>query len=227
MPAFQRALELGLDGIELDVLLCQSGEVVAAHDLTLRRLIPGHGRVKSYAYQELKTLDVGRHFSEKFAGERIPRLEEVLDQFGSRLWLDIEIKGRSLRSDGIEAKIVGLLKERKLTENVILTSFNPFIVRRVQALDPKLKVGFNYLRDFYEPLRHLWFRPLPLPFSLHPQPAQVDQAFMAYARRIQARVLPWGANQPEDIQRLLDLGVDGLISDFPSRLSEIRTRLKP
>jgi glycerophosphoryl diester phosphodiesterase len=218
LPAFQRALELGMDGIELDVLRCRSGEIVAAHDLTLRRLIPGHGRVKSYTYPELKTLDVGSHFSPRFMGERIPRLEEVLDQFGSRMWLDIEIKGRSIRTDGIEEQIVRLLQERKLFENVILSSFNPFIARRVQVLDSRLKVGFNYLQDFYAPLRRIWFRPLALPFSLHPQPAQVDQAFLAYAQKIKAKVLPWGVNEPAEIQRLLDLGVDGLISDYPSRL---------
>lgn len=222
MPAFQRALELGMDGIELDVLLCSSGEVVVVHDLTLQRLLPGHGRVKSYTYSELKTLDVGSHFAGRFTGERIPRLEEVLDHFGERMWLDIEVKGQSLCSDGIEEKILRLLKERTLGERVIISSFNPLILRRVQALAPELKVGFNYLRDRYAPLRQIWFRPLALPFSLHPQPAQVEERLMAYAQSINARVLPWAANEPQDFARLLALGVHGLISDYPSRLAELR-----
>ena len=221
LPAFQRALEAGMDGIELDVLRCASGEVVAVHDLTLQRVASGRGRFQHYTYAELQKLDVGSHFSEKFAGERIPRLEEVLDQFGNKMWLDLELKGRSLRTDGIEAAVLRLLKERNLLENVILSSFNPMIVRRVRALDPRFKVGFNYLQDFYAPLRKVWFRPLALPFSLHPQPAQVDSAWMAYARSLNAKVLPWGVNQPEEIKRLLELGVDGIISDFPSRLKQI------
>jgi len=221
MPAFERALEAGMDGIELDVLRCRSGEVVAVHDLTLKRLASGRGRIQHYSYAQLQQLDVGSHFSEKFAGERIPRLEEVLDQFGKKLWLDIEIKGRSLHTDGIEEAVIRLLRERGLGENVILSSFNPLIIRRVRALEPRIKVGCNYLQDAYEPLRKIWFRPLPLPFSLHPQPAQVDRAFLDYARRIGAKVLPWGVNEPEEIKRLLELGVDGLISDYPSRLRSI------
>lgn len=221
MPAFQRALEAGMDGIELDVLRCASGEVVAVHDLTLQRLAAGQGKIKHYSYLELQRLDVGSHFSEKFAGERVPRLEEVLDRFGKKLWLDIELKGRSLHTDGIEESVLRLLKERGLIENVILSSFNPFIIRRVRALDSRIKVGFNYLQDAYEPLRKIWFRPLPAPFSLHPQPAQADRAFLDYARALGAKVLPWGVNDPKEIQRLLALGVDGLISDFPTRLRSI------
>ena len=217
-PGFRIARELGLDGIELDVLQCASGEIVAAHDLTLQRIAGKKRPVKSYTYDELNKLDVGSHFSEQFAGERIPRLEEVLDEFGA-MWLDIEIKGRSMHSDGIEEKIIRLLQERKLVEKVILSSFNPFIVRRIQVMAPEFKVGFNFLQDGYGPLRKIWFRPLAPPFSLHPQPAQVDQAFMDYAKNLRARVMPWGVNEPKEIQRLLELGVHGLLSDYPSRLS--------
>jgi glycerophosphoryl diester phosphodiesterase len=221
LPAFQRAFELGLDGIELDVLRCRTGEVVAVHDLTLKRLAAGRGRVQRYSYAELQKLDVGSHFSEKFAGERIPRLEEVLDPFGKKMWLDLEIKGRSLRTDGIEAAVIRLLRERGLLENVILSSFNPLIIRRIRALDPRFKTGFNYLQDFAEPLRKLWFQPLPRPFSLHPQPAMVDRAYLERAHRRGLKVMPWGVNEPEEIRRLLDWGVDGLISDYPSRLRSI------
>jgi glycerophosphoryl diester phosphodiesterase len=218
MPAFQRAFELGLDGIELDVLRCRTGELVVVHDLTLKRLAGGRGRIRQYSFQELARLDVGSHFSAKFAGERIPRLEEILDQFGKKMWLDLELKGRSLRTDGIEATVIRLLRERNLLDNVILSSFNPFIIRRVRALDPRFKTGFNYLQDFAGPLRRLWFQPLPRPFSLHPQPAMVDPAYLDRAHRQGVKVMPWGVNQPEEIKRLLDWGVDGIISDFPSRL---------
>ncbi len=227
LPGFQRALDMGMDGVEMDVQLCQTGEVVVVHDETLSRVTAGGGHIKAYTYEQLRALDVGSHFGpdvegvEKFRGERIPRLEEVLDLVGEKMWLDLELKGRSIHSDGLEEKVIGIMVERNLIENVILSSFNPFIIMRVKMIDPRFKTGLNYLSDFAEKLRKLWFAPFVHPFSVHPQPGMVDSAYLDRARRRNARVMPWGVNEPEDIQRLLALGVDGIISDYPARLKEI------
>ncbi len=226
MPGFERALELGMDGVEMDVQLCRTGEAVVVHDGTLSRVTGGGGRVRDYSCEELKNLDVGSHFDPRFRGERIPLLEDVLDLVGDRAWLDLELKGRSIHTEGLEEKVIGILARRNLVENVILSSFNPFIIMRIRMLDRRLKTGLNYIDDFAEKLRKLWFAPFVRPFSLHPQPGMVDAAYMERARRRSAKVMPWGVNEPEDIRRLIELGVDGIISDFPTRLKEIHESME-
>lgn len=220
-PAFERAKEAGMHGFEVDVLLTRDRVAVAAHDLTLKRIAGGHGAIHSMNFAALCRLDVGSYFHPSFAGERIPRLEDILDAFGKDMILDIEIKGVSPFNDGIEEVVMNLLRERGMTGNVIISSFNPLVVRRVKALDPGIRTGFNYISDSIEQLRRVWFAPFQKPFSKHPQPHQVDGRYVERQHKKDIKVIPWGVSDTQDMKRLLDLGVDGIISDFPGRLKEI------
>lgn len=220
-PAFERAKAAGVHGFEVDVLMTRDGVAVCAHDLTLQRIAGGHGAIQSMTLAALGRLDVGSHFHPRFAGERIPKLADVLDAYGQDLVLDIEIKGLSPWSEGLEKTIVKMLWERKLVDSVIISSFNPLIIRRVKALEPAVRTGCNYLGDSIKNLRRAWFAPFVAPFSKHPQPHQVDEEYLARQHQKNVKVIPWGVNDPAEIQRLLALGVDGLISDFPERLREI------
>ncbi len=221
MAAFELAKTRGMDGIELDVLRCQSGELVVAHDLTLRRVGNRQHAIKNLNWDRLKKLDVGSHFDPRFHSERIPLLTEVLDAYGNDMLLDIEVKGRGLVSDGIEQQLIQLLNSSKLIDNVILSSFNPIIATRLKKIDPRFKIGYNYLQDRAEFLRRLWFRPLPFPYSMHPPPQMLDHAFINMARDCGAKLMPWAVNSSQDIKQMLQLGVDAILSDFPTRLKDI------
>jgi len=220
-PAFETARASGAHGFEIDVLLTRDKKPVVVHDLTLERIAGGHGAIHSMNWAELSRLDVGGHFHPRFSGERIPRFEDVLDKYGHDMILDIEIKGYSPFYEGIEEVVIGLLKERKLTDKVIISSFNPMILRRVSILAPRIRTGSNYISDVILQLRRIWFAPFIKPFSKHPQPGQVNQKYVARQRRRGIQVIPWGVNEPDEIKRMLELGVDGIISDFPARMVEI------
>ena len=220
-PAFAAAKAAKVHGFEIDVLLTRDRQPVVVHDLTLQRLAGGQAAIASMNWAELSRLDVGSHFHPRFAGERIPRLEDVLDAYGQDMLLDIEIKGYSPFYEGIEEIVIALLKERHLLHRVIISSFNPLILRRVSRMAPNIRTGSNYISDLILQLRRIWFAPFIKPFSKHPQPGQVNAAYMARQRRRGIAVIPWGVNDSADIQRLLGLGVDGIISDFPARLKQL------
>lgn len=220
-PAFERAASAGMHGFEVDTMLTRDGEAVVVHDLTLQRIAAGHGAVQSMNYEDLARLDVGSHFHPRFAGERIPRLSDVIDRYGGEHILDIELKGYSPFSAGIEKVVVGMVREKGIEDRVIVSSFNPMTIKRVKALAPEIRTGFNYLSDTIKDLRRIWFAPFLPTFSKHPQPHQVDGRYLARQHKRGIWVIPWGVNDPEEIRRLLELGVDGIISDHPALLKDI------
>ena len=225
-PAFEAAKNAGVHGFEIDVLLTRDRVPVVVHDLTLRRLVGGEQAIHEMEFKELARLEVGSHFHPRFQGERIPRLEEVLDAYGGEMILDIEIKGYSPFYNGIEEIVIELLRKRGLFDSVIISSFNPLILKRVHELAPGIRTGSNYISDFILQLRRIWFAPFIKPYSKHPQPGQVDESYLERQHRQGIKVIPWGVNDEGEIKRLLCLGVDGIISDFPERLKRLATLVK-
>ncbi len=222
LAAFRAALEAGADGIELDVTRCATGEIVVIHDDTVDRTTDGHGRVAEMPFPALRELDAGRWFGEAFAGERIPLLAEVLDAVGGILRLNIEIKGKDWRDSGIEAEIAEMIRRRNLAPLVIISSFNPWALRRMRRAAPEVRCGFLYaaprlkcdLAPFLAP-RFLGVE------ALHPHLALVDDTYVARAQRLGLRLNVWTVNAPEDIRRLAALGVDGIITDHPALAKDL------
>ncbi|MDP2952502.1 MAG: glycerophosphodiester phosphodiesterase family protein, partial [Chloroflexota bacterium] len=136
LASFQKAREMGADGVELDVMLCADGEVVVSHDYTVERTTDGQGRIADLPLATLKALDAGVWFSPLFAGERMPTLREVLAWAGQDMVLNIELKRTSLGTDGLEQKVISLVREHNMEHRVILSSFNPFVLRRAKHLAP-------------------------------------------------------------------------------------------
>jgi len=114
LAAFEKAIELGADGIEFDVHLSADGVPVVIHDFTVNGTTNGSGRVASLTLVQLKQLDAGSYFDPAFAGERIPTLAEVLEAVGSRLLLNIELKSTSLRDNGLEQAVIAQVEQHDL-----------------------------------------------------------------------------------------------------------------
>lgn len=225
LAAFQVALDLGIDGVELDVQRCRTGEVVVIHDLTVDRTTNGTGAVKDLSLAEIKALDAGSHFGPRFAGERIPTLAEVLDLVGDRLLVNVELKSSSPRTDGLEAEVIRLIRERNLERHVLTSSFNPFALWRTRRLAPDLKLGLLYAHNLPLPLRRAWLAFLSHPEARHPDYPLVDELLMAQARSHGWQVNTWTVNEPDDMRRMMDLGVDGIITDRPDVLEVVRKRV--
>jgi glycerophosphoryl diester phosphodiesterase len=223
LSAFKAAVELGADGVELDVMLSSDGEVVVIHDYTLEKTTDGSGPVKNYSLAELKQLDAGYWFSGDYAGEyipeRIPTLQEVIDDLDPSVFLNIEIKSESPATDGLEKAVVQVIARNNLYERAIVSSFNPISLLRVKMADKRIDVGLIYAPDLPKYLSEGWFISILRPEALHPRYDMVDEAYMAWARKKGFQVTVWTVNETRDMEQMLDLGVDGIITDRPDVLT--------
>ena len=221
LAAFSKAAELGADGIEFDVHLSADGVPVVIHDFTVDATTDGHGRVAGLTVAQLKQLDAGSAFDPAFAGERIPTLEEVLRSVGDTLLLNVELKSMDLRDTGLEQAVIAQVEQHGLSDRVLLSSFNPLSLRRAKKIAPQIPAGLLYAPDLPLPLRHAWLSPLVRHEARHPAHQMVDERYVAWAQRHGYRVNVWTVNDPDEMRRMLDLGVDGIITNVPDILRTI------
>lgn len=218
LPAFERALQMGVDGVELDIQCSRDNQLMVIHDFEVDRLTDGTGAVSELTAAELQALDAGSHFSADFAGARIPILAEVLDLLQDRCRINIEIKTFD-REGGTEAdQLVSLIQERKLYQQVIVSSFNPISLIKMRWLDPQIPLGLLYGQPLPDYLRDAWLSPIIAPEALHPHHATVDQGHVDGAHDAGRAVNTWTVNEVTEAQRLTALGVDVIMSDVPDQL---------
>lgn len=221
LRAFGRAIELGADGIELDVQLSADGILVVCHNFDVDQTSNGHGRIAALPLAELKQLDFGSWFGPQFAGERIPTLDEVFDSLSPPALVNIELKSMSLRDNGLEAAVATLVRRRAIYDRVIVSSFNPVALWRLRRLDPHIEIGLLYAPNLPIILARAWLRPWVRPHALHPEQTLVDTNYMAWARRRGYAVNVWTVNEVAAMRRLIDVGVTSIITDYPDRLAAL------
>jgi len=214
------AVALGADGIEFDLQVCKSGEVVVFHDFDLKAFGRPEARVVGLDLAELRRIDLG-------GGARVPTLDELLDAAGDRLVLHLELKHHDLRDVGLEASVARVLLRRRADERARMwvSSFNPVSLWRIGRRLPELPLGFLFHGEQSAAWRASW--PLVLAratrglAALHAQHKLVTPAFMAYARARGLRVHTWTVDRRAVIERVAALGVDAIITNQPLRVREV------
>ncbi len=214
LSAFNLAFDMGADGIELDVTLTQDGVVVVIHDDTVDRTTNGHGAIKAMVLEQVKQLDASFKF-EKYRGEKIPTLQQVLSAVGKRGIVNIELKSTTLKTDGIEAATLAVIQDTGTADHVIISSFNPFALYRTAQLNPRLPRGLLYSTDLPMYLRRAWLRPLARPTALHPEHSMITPAYVTWARAKRYQINTWTVDDPVEMKRLIELGVDAIITNKP------------
>ena len=215
---------------ELDTTLCGSGELVVIHDDTLERTTDGSGTVAQTPLSALRELDAGASFSGDFAGEPIPTLAETLDRFAGQVLVNIEVKaGPGTEAEPLAAAVVGLIEEKGLTERVIVTSFNPFVLEQVRLKNPDIFRGQIYGTFKGSDLgllprillKNLAFNSRAVPDLLMVESAMVSRRYVRKMHRRGYRVFTWTVNEPDEIRRVVAAGVDGVITDDPAAALQI------
>jgi glycerophosphoryl diester phosphodiesterase len=225
LSAFRLAAELGADGVELDVQLSKDGEVVVIHDFAVDATTNGSGAVAERTLAELQALDAGSWFDVAFAGEHIPTLQEVMDAVGHRLLLNIEIKlPFTLANTGLEAEVVRLIEDNNLVDRMIISSFHPLALRRVKSLNRHISTGLLYAHDLPIYLRRAWLAPLVPHEARHPDFAMVTPAYVQMMKAGGYRINVWTVDDPGEMRRLLDLGVDAIITNRPDVLRQVMSQ---
>lgn len=213
VTAFRAAVDLGADAVELDITRCASGEIVVIHDDTLDRTSNGSGRVDAQSWDALRELDAGAWFDSRFAGEAIPRLDDVLDAVEGHVRFNIEIKHQRTGMQPVEQELADNIRRRNLLSDTIVSSFDPGALRRLRRIAPEIPRALLYSRDMPFGLRHAWPRYWLAPQALHPHFSMVDARYVQRAHLSEYRVNVWTANEAADIERMARLGVDAIITD--------------
>ncbi len=214
--AFQRAIDLGAHGAELDVQLSRDGRLVIVHDATVDATTNGSGAVADLTLAELKALDAGSWFGAEFAGETIPTLDEVFARFGSELLINVEIKPPRDDSGALERAVADCIAARDMTERVIVSSFDPGALRRFGALNTTVMIGFLHgpapaaqLDARIAGIRHE---------ARHPWHEAIDRDFIERAREQGCLVNAWTVNDAQRACELAALGVSVIITDAPDKI---------
>ncbi len=224
LAAFTVLLEHKIPGVELDVQLTRDGRVVVIHDENVKRVTGLDALVQDCSARELRKLDAGVWFNETFRGQRIPLLDEVFELLGDKVYCDVELKWGQRRSCGLEEAVIERIHSHKLEDRCLISSFNPYCIRRAQKIAPDIPTAHIYSRHSSIPflLRHGEARiAIPTPF-MKPWSNQVSLFSSFLIRRVlKSQILTWTVDEPEEATHLIHLGVRGLISNHPGKIKSV------
>lgn len=209
LPAFIEAVDVGADFIELDVQLSADGEVVVIHDDSLLRTAGEDSTVKSKTYQELLELDYGIWFDEEFINTPIMRLEDVLEQFADEISLNIEVKKTGDEME-IAERTAELISQYGCTDTCYVTSFSYNALKTVKKVNPDIKTGLiaNIMTyGGYASLQYIDALSLNQRF--------VSQNLVNNIHINGKRIFVWTVNDSADMERMINMGVDNIITDKP------------
>ncbi len=221
LAAFRLALEMGADGVELDVRMTRDGIPIILHDETVDRTTNGHGRIDEMTLEEVKRLDAGSWFEQRFSGERIPTLAEALSAVGKLGIVNIELKVLFKRIEGLEAAVLAVVEDTGSADRVLFSSFNPLALRTMAQLNPRLPRGLLYAANLPVYLRRAWLRPLARPTAVHPKHTMVDARLVRWAHGKGYAVNTWTVDFPAEMKRLAGLGVDMIMTNKPDVLRQV------
>jgi len=203
LRSVKRALELGADMVEVDVHTSRDGHIVVIHDTTVDRTTDGKGCVKDMTLKELKRLDAG-------LGEQIPTLEEVIELVRGRAQLVIEIK-----VPGTEERVLQIIEERVMENETLITSFYHPVIKRIKELSPYLRTGVIVASRPIKPAQ------LALDANsdaLFPKHTFVDLQMVEETHKYNLVVYPWTVNTINEILPLIEMRVDGIVTNKPDIL---------
>ncbi|MEI6730222.1 MAG: glycerophosphodiester phosphodiesterase family protein, partial [Pseudomonadota bacterium] len=200
ISGFRKAIELGADGIELDVHICKSGEIVVIHDDTVDRTTDGQGNVADLTFVELRQLQI-------IGDEYIATLAEVLDSIGRDIYCFIEIKYANAALP-VAALVSDYIKQGYAKLFVI--SFEHAALQVVRQFNPEIALGASFEElpeDFAQIAVSLGAK------AIIPEYKYLNAANIAAAHAAGLQIMTWTVNEPSDINNLIALGVDGIMSD--------------
>lgn len=222
IASFKKALEIGGDGVELDVSLSKDGAIMVFHDYFLNKKTDGKGLLARKTRYELQALDAAvSGYAEEYRGEKIPTLGEVVEALDEKAFFMIEIKTNFFGKPGIEEAVASLIKRYNLFNRVVVSSFNPKSLKRIKDCDKDVPIGLlhfpvlpwkGYLDYFQKKLS---------PEVIHPYHKSVNENYISYAREKGCRVITWTLKEEKDMRDVIAAGVDAVITDYPDIFSKI------
>ncbi|MBY0145595.1 glycerophosphodiester phosphodiesterase [Neobacillus niacini] len=210
MSAFIAAEKAGADGLELDVQLTKDGEVVVIHDEKIDRTTSGNGLVKNFLFKEIRKFNANKKGIKK---EPIPSLIEVLEWMQSnRLICNIELKNNLIPYEGMEEKVIQLVRKYNLSNRIIISSFNHYSIVLSYRMAAEIETAPLFNERIYMP----WVYAQSIRArGIHPKLASVSDEIIEAAIENGIAVRPYTVNKEADMHRLFKLNCTSLITDDP------------
>jgi glycerophosphoryl diester phosphodiesterase len=219
LTALKAAIAAGAHAVEFDVHLTKDGHPVVIHDATVERCTNGKGAVASLTLEQIKALDAGSWFAGPFAGEEVPTLDEALAALPAPAVLFIHLRAHENECDRCERAVVEAIARHDTRKRTCVTHHTRHGLSRLRELDPALRLcwipyggepGEEYVDDAY--LLGTRF--------MQPRAAEIDECFVAYARSKGMWINAFWADEIAEMERLIRLGVDGIVTNYPRRLRD-------
>lgn len=208
LAAIKVAIEMKADMAEFDVYRSKDGVIVVMHDDTVNRTTNGKGKIEEMTLKELKTLDAGSKYDKKFAGEKIPTLEEVIKETQGKILLNIEIKG-----SGCEKGIVELVKKYGMQDKVQVSSFHHEYLQTIKKLNPDIHTGalVNFAPDLKIIVSEIGADALNIMWL------GFNETLLKQTKEIGLQMFVWTVNDETGMRKMINAGVDGIITNYPDR----------
>lgn len=224
LVSFQKAIEMGIDMIELDIQLTRDGEVAVFHDEKITRCTNGKGRIADYTLIELKKLDAGSWFDSEYKDTKIPALEEVLSLCRDKVAVNIEIKTEAVAetiSGGIEEKTLKIVERNRMMEHIIYSSFDPRAIRHLKQIDNRLAAAVLYEKGHYGkrlPSEIVEFLGAD---AFNCSKDELGRKWLADIKSNNIPVNIYTVNDAKGMRRFLDMGVNGIFTNNPDILKKL------
>lgn len=214
LVAFEKAKEMGATGIETDVQVTKDGVLVLIHDEKVDRTTDGVGYVKDFTYSEIQKLNAGYYM--KYSSCKIPTVEEALELAKNQnLVINFELKKSCLTFLNIEEKLINTIHKYDMKENVIISSFHLSSLIKCRNIDPKIKIAYLTTKA----LNLAYLKSLDIEI-LHTNYLITTRKFVSHLKQQNFKINVFTVNKKKYIERLIKLGIDGLITDVPDIVVE-------
>lgn len=232
LAAVQKAMDIGVDMIEIDVQQASDGTIVLMHDRTLSRTTNGKGRLSKQSPAALRKLDAGSWFAPEFSGEHVPTLEEVFQLVAGNATLLIEVKDHDLVLSIFCRRLIKLVQAHNAYSWVVVQSFSSKVLKALYRLEPRIEL--NKLINYTLPGVPLYndgrMRMGTVAEELYTTAVNVNSRHFStrLARHLRARNRTanlWTVNDPQAMKRLIKMGADGIITNYPDKLKQVLAEL--
>ncbi|MEH7886867.1 glycerophosphodiester phosphodiesterase [Bacillus sp. JJ1609] len=224
MKSFMEAAKAGADGLELDVQMTKDGELVVIHDEKVDRTTNGTGFVKDYNLKDLRKFDAGCHHKTLVKIEPIPLLEEVLAWLSETgLVCNIELKNSIIPYEGMEEKVISMVRDFNLSEKIIISSFNHYSIVYSYRLAPEIEIAPLLSEGLYMP----WIYAQSIRAKgFHPHWRAAPDEIVKAALESGIEVRPYTVNKDSELERLFKVNCSAVITDDPAKAKKIKTKIK-
>jgi glycerophosphoryl diester phosphodiesterase len=208
LQAFQKALDLYADGIELDVHLSIDGHIIVMHDETIDKMTNGKGDINTYTLSELKSFLVA-------CKHQIPTLNEVFDLVDKKCFINVELKNADTSKNVVSLIEKYIAEKNWKYDHFIISSFDWSALKEVQNLNPNIPIGVLTEENLHTALV---FAETIKAKAIHPDFQLLNKEKVQQIQEKGFLVFPWTVNSEEDIQKVKNYQVNGIISDNPDKI---------